>query len=448
MKTLVTPKKQARTGQGPKVALISLGCPKNTVDSEAMLGLLSRAGFRVGSQPDKAEIIIVNTCGFIGPAKEESIDAILEAGRLRTDGPCRKLIVAGCLAERYREELKKELIEVDDFLGIHELTKIVQLAGGRTTGIPTLTRNGVLPRTLSTPPAMAYLKISEGCDNRCGYCAIPMIRGSLRSRPPAAIIKEAKKLAGDGVIELTLVAQDSTSYGLDLDPQVRLGDLLSEINRIRRLRWIRLLYLHPARVNRKLLDRLQTQPKVCAYFDIPFQHVSGAILRKMGRPGSGELYLKKIEMVRETFPRSVIRSSFIIGFPGEDRSVFSELLAFLKAAKLDYAGAFLYSPEEGTKTYALGDPVSKRTKERRWHRFMQLQAEITAERNEARVGTIEDVLVEHRVKEKPGWLAGRTRGQAPEIDGVTYFQGPARPGTLVRTKIIGADVYDLIGRVL
>lgn len=435
-----------------KVGFISLGCPKNRVDSEFMLGLLEREGLTPVQDPHEADVLVVNTCTFIEQAQSESIRAILEAAQWKEKGRCRALVVTGCLAQRYGQELRREMPEIDVVLGtgrIEELPHLVKEAlNGRTAvdvGAPGYTP-GLAPRLLSTPPYLGYLKIAEGCDNRCSFCIIPSVRGRYRSRPPEVLVEEAAALAALGVKELVIVAQDVTAYGHDLSPKTSLEDLLRRLDRLDDVRWIRLLYTYPSRLGNSLLDTIASSRRILPYLDLPLQHASAKVLREMRRPGDGESYLRLIEDIRRQLPGVILRSSFIVGFPGEDESDFEELLTFLQQAALDRVGVFIYSPQEGTPAAERSDQVPAKIKEERHRRAMELQQEIARRQNQKRVGQVHDFLIEGTLG--GGRLAGRWEGQAPEIDGRTILRLPTKrgrpptPGTFYSIVITGAGPYD------
>jgi len=436
-----------------KVGFISLGCPKNLVDSELMLGQLVEQGYTLTPAEREAEVIVVNTCSFIGPAREEAIDTILEAARWKKEGACRWLVVTGCLVQQHRDELARALPEVDAFLGVSEFHRLGEalaaLPQGQRpllVGPPTRPYPEHAPRCLATPPWTAYLKIAEGCDGVCTFCTIPQIRGPFRSRPPEAVLAEAERLAHQGVKELILVAEDTTQYGHDLAGRRLLPELLRDLASIAGVRWLRLLYAYPTRVDDRLIDVLATEPKVCAYLDLPLQHGDNAILKAMGRAGRRESYLRLIARLRERIPDLALRSTFIVGFPGETRARFEALGDFLLQAQLDRVGFFLYSPEPGTPAAARPGRVSERTAARRLEELSQLQADISTRRNERFVGRTLTVLLETWSPEEKAWR-GRSYRDAPDIDGCVYVQAdPAlQPGHFVEVRITRAGVHDLWG---
>ncbi|MFH7321114.1 30S ribosomal protein S12 methylthiotransferase RimO [Desulfurivibrio sp. D14AmB] len=448
------------------VHLTSLGCPKNLVDSEVMLGLLLEQGFTPVSEPEEADILLVNTCGFIQSAVEEGIDTILGLIELRKN-PTVRVVVTGCMVKRYGADLVKELPEVDLFLGTEEVATIADrlralAAGGscavlpgaadrfREQGeIPPFLMNSELPRRLATPTHRAYLKVTEGCDNRCSYCLIPSIRGDLRSRALPDILREARGLAAAGVKELTLVAQDLTAYGLDLRGGPKLADLLHGLLRDTDIPWIRLLYLYPSRVKSDLIALVAEQPRILPYFDLPFQHVSDRVLKAMNRPYGEAMIRELVGEIRRLLPGATIRSTFMVGFPGEEEEDLERLAAFMADCRLDHVGIFTYFNEEGCAASVLPRQCPDELKERRRDRLMALQAEISLAANQARVGRVEEVLVEGVSGESELLLEGRTRHQAPEVDGCVYIaDGQCRAGDLVRVKITEAHPYDLVGEIV
>lgn len=438
-----------------RVGMVSLGCPKNLVDAEVMLGLLRDAGYKIVNREESADVLIVNTCGFIGPAKEESIEAILELARFKERGRCKALIVTGCLAQRYPSELEKELPEVDAFVGTGEFCHVVgvvkrALEGQRVTlvGEPGFIYDHKTPRCLATPSYTAYLKIAEGCDNRCSYCVIPSIRGRYRSRPVESLVAEAESLAKSGVRELILVAQDTTRYGEDIYGRPRLQDLLRAVSRVDGIVWLRFLYTYPTRISHGLIEAVAEEPKVCKYIDIPLQHASERILRMMRRRGSIREVRELIGRIRDRIPGVVLRSSFIVGFPGETEADFKELLGFLGEMEFEHAGVFKYSPEEGTEAALLGECVAEEVKERRFHEAMEAQRRISRRKNEERLGRTYKVLIEAPAPE--GGLVGRSEAEAPEIDGLIYVTGHEnlRAGEFREVRITGAGDYDLVGKLI
>ncbi len=431
------------------VGLVSLGCSKNRVDSEVMLGILTQNGYRVVADPVQADVILVNTCGFIQSAKEESIDAILEMAQYKSGGRLKKLIVTGCLSQRYGQQIRDDMPEVDAILGVAEyqnLPEILEEAfrGERPlrTGTSSRFPDPDVPRLLTTPSHSAYVKISDGCDNRCAYCAIPLIRGGYQSRPADAILKECRLLAERGTTELTLIAQDTSRYGSDIPGSPDLAGLLEAVSEIEGVKWVRALYCYPDTVDERLLTAIQTLPKVCKYLDLPLQHISGELLRQMNRRGSPEHIRALVEVCREK--GILVRTTFIVGFPGETEEQFNELLDFVRWARFGRLGAFTYSPEEGTSAAYMADQIADDVKQDRLDRLMLLQQEISLELNKARIGETCEVLVESF---EDGRYAGRSRLEAPEVDGVIRFKSRKnlKPGEYVRVRITGASHYDLSG---
>lgn len=441
-----------------KVYFISLGCAKNRVDSEVMLGRLAARGFPLTRDPQEAEVVIVNTCGFIESAVKESIETILEAARLKQEGLCRVLGVAGCLPQRYKESLAADLPEVDFFVGTEALWQVAervkQALAGKNAPSCDLRPDERLwtrpwKRTLTTPPGTAYLKIAEGCSNRCAYCTIPDIRGPFRSRDPDTILREARDLGRRGIRELVIVAQDSTAYGRDLAVPYPLGRLIAELAAIEEVRWLRLLYLRPERITLDLLETLAGLDKFCPYLDIPIQHVSGKVLKAMNRPYRKADLLKLIRRIRQTWPQSALRTTVMVGFPGEGEQEFEELLDFVQEVAFEHLGVFRYSPEEETPAAVLPGRADKRTSLKRYNRLMGLQKKISLKKNRGYVGRVEPVLITGPSAESEFLLEGRTRFQAPEVDGVVYItDGIPVVGEINAVKITEAQAYDLVGAVL
>jgi ribosomal protein S12 methylthiotransferase len=437
-----------------KVALISLGCPKNLVDSEMMLGQLKIHGYELTTNADDADVIVVNTCGFLGAAAQESVDALLEAAERKKGGRCRAVIAAGCMTQRFGTEAAAALPEVDGFIGVGQvqvLPGVVRqaLGGERAAPLqgPSAGFEGYGLRIRSTPPWSAYVKVSEGCDRKCAFCVIPSIRGPMVSRPIETIVAEAEALAAEGARELVLVGQDPTRYGVDLGRGFRMAKLLRRLARIEPLRWVRLMYLFPDRSVDALIEVIAEEQRVCKYVDIPFQHASRSVLRRMNRPGSGEEYLRFLEKLRLACPDVSVRSTFITGFPGETEPDFAELLQFVEAAQLDWVGVFPYSREEGSPAYAMTEQVPKKVAEARRRELMRRQREISAVRRRQWVGREIEVLVE-RVAADGRKGVGRSAGQAPEIDGVVRVSAGTRqpalvPGEFVRSLVRGSTAYDM-----
>jgi ribosomal protein S12 methylthiotransferase len=447
---------------GKRVHIVSLGCPKNLVDSEVMAGILAETGYLLTDLPEEADILLVNTCAFILPAREEAISEILRMAdwKKRGKGPCTHLVVTGCLPQRYGKELVEALPEVDLFLGTAEVPNIgrhldrlpsVPKGGIRrrsAIGRPTFLMNAGHRRLISTSANSAYIKIADGCSNRCAYCVIPSIRGEARSRGIADIVKEAEALAGRGVRELIVTAQDTTAYGIDRKEKPTLDRLLRELAGVEGLSWIRLLYTYPSRLTGELLRTIADEKKICPYLDIPIQHSDDAILAAMHRRGDNALIRKAIAEAREIIPGVALRTSLIVGFPGETPRRFENLLAFVREIRFDHLGVFPYSREEGTEAAAFRSRISEREKERRREIVMEEQAEISREINSGLIGTQQEVLVEGK-GELPGYNhVGRCRRQAPEIDGVTHLRGgDPETGAIVSCRIVAADDYDLFAEI-
>ncbi|MDR2560495.1 MAG: 30S ribosomal protein S12 methylthiotransferase RimO [Holophagales bacterium] len=437
-----------------KIGLISLGCPKNLVDSEVMLGHLRQGGHVITKDMAEAEILIINTCGFIKSAKEESIQAILEAASMKRQGRCKKLVVAGCLVERHREELLAEMPEIDAVAGTREVEQIFEVIENCGRGLtkpadPLYMYSERSPRVLSTHPGMAYIKISEGCSHSCAFCAIPSIRGPQRSRPMAGILEEARRLVGQGVQELILVGQDTTDYGSDIGQPRALESLVRELGKISGLKWFRIQYAYPNRLSESLLEAIAETGNCCKYFDVPLQHVSPGVLKSMGRGGGRAQFIGMLQRIRERVLGSFVRSSFIVGFPGEDDAAFGELLDFVIEAQFDHLGVFAYSREEGTPAYPLGDTVHWRTKEKRRRILMEAQQGISRAKNQAMVGQLLEVLVEGTHEESESILIGRHQGQAPEIDGsVLIVDGRPELYKIQSVLVTEAHAYDLVGVIV
>lgn len=441
-----------------KVFIQSLGCPKNLVDSEVMSGCLRAGGYQFVDAPEDADIMLVNTCGFINPAVVEGIDAILALSQIKEANPSCKLVVTGCMVQRYGEELRKELPEVDLFLGVDQVEDIVgklqgvaseKISPGINLSEPRYLMNSMTPRALSTPPFRAYLKITEGCSNRCSYCLIPSLRGPLRSRPLADLIREAQLLETGGTKELTLIAQDLTAYGLDLGPKrERLLDLLQALLTETAIPWIRMLYLYPMRLDERILELVAENERLLPYFDIPLQHISNQVLRAMNRPYDRNSIENLLTSIRKRLPGAAIRTTFMVGFPGETTEDVEQLAGFMADQKLNNVGIFTYSNEDGCEAAKLPGQCEEDVKEARKERLMSLQAEISLALNRRLIGTIQPVLVEGLSRESDLLLEGRTRFQAPEIDGCVYITaGNTIPGAIVEVKITDAHHYDLVGEI-
>lgn len=435
-----------------KVGMISLGCSKNQVDSEIMLGLIDKGGYEIVNRSEDADIIIINTCGFIESAKQEAIDTILEQALYKKQGKCQKLIVTGCLAQRYGNELLKEIPEIDSVVGVSRYTDILDAIEdqGRKEYLENCADHWEIleqnpDRVLTTLPGTAYLKIAEGCDNRCSYCAIPYIRGGYRSRGMTSLIEEAKRLAEKGVKELIVIAQDITRYGQDLQDGTNLVCLLKELCKIEELKWIRLLYCYPDRITDELLDLMAQESKICKYLDIPLQHVNPNIIDRMNRRFSKLQAQQLIDKIRKKVPGVVLRTTYIVGFPGEGQEEFEELKTFIENCPFNHAGVFAYSREEGTPAAEFLDQVDDTTKVKRKNTLMAIQRKISKRFNRKFVGKILDVLIEG--EDSPGIYIGRHYGQAPEIDGhvFVFSKQPLKLGYFVPVKITKAYDYDLLG---
>lgn len=428
-----------------KAGMISLGCSKNRVDSEYILAELANVGFTLTPDPAEAEVILVNTCGFITPAKEESINAILEMAAYKESGKCRVLVGTGCLTERYSRELSQELPELDLIWGVGDhkglVRRICQMAGFAPA-------EGCCPRILTTPAYSAYLRIADGCDNRCTYCAIPLIRGPRRSVPMEDLLAEAERLAADGVVELTVIAQDTSAYGIDLYGKPMLRELLLALCKIEGFHWVRVLYTYPNTVDEALVDAIIAAPKLVPYLDMPIQHIAPDALRRMNRHGTAAHIRHMLEYVREKSEDFILRTTVITGFPGETEEEFAQLAEFLQTHPFDRLGAFAYSLEEGTPAAMMPDQIDEETKKRRLDTIMQAQRAISLARNQARVGREYEVLVEGV---EGGMAYGRSYAEAPEVDGSIRFhfntQAPT-PGSFVQVRITKAGPYDLWGEML
>jgi len=436
-----------------KVGFMSLGCPKNLVDSEVMLGHLRLKGFTITPSFEEAEILVVNTCGFIESAKKESIEAILQAAAYKKDGACRKLVVAGCLVERYRDQLLADLPEIDACLGTRDIEHIAEVLGASDRLFEPERDPGYLyseasPRLLTTPKASAYLKISEGCDHSCAFCIIPAIRGPQRSRSIASVVAEARRLVAGGVLEINLVGQDTTDFGRDLGDPDALEKLVRALGEVEGLRWFRIHYAYPNRLTPGLLRAMGETPNCAKYLDMPLQHGDAGVLKAMARGGGRAPFLKLLEKARKLVPGVFIRSNFIVGFPSEDEAAFGELKAFVEEARFEHVGVFTYSLEEGTPAFALGDPVPARTKQSRKRQIMELQQKIARSRNRALEGQVLEVLVEGCHEETELVYKGRHMGQAPEVDGgVLIVGGEVAVNTIQKVRITKGHAYDLVGEV-
>ncbi|NWG01966.1 MAG: 30S ribosomal protein S12 methylthiotransferase RimO [Syntrophaceae bacterium] len=433
--------------------LVSLGCPKNLVDSEVILGLLSKAGYQLTTDPSRAEILIVNTCAFIEEATKEAIENIIHLSRFKKEGGCRRLIVCGCLPQRYGKVLEKELPEVDYFVGtgdFQNLPKLLAQPPKRRSFLskPTFLYNENTPRILSTPPFLAYLKIAEGCSDACTFCTVPAIRGRYQSRKLRSILDEAQKLAKQGVQELILIAQDTTAYGRDLHDGTNLEKLLRKLVSIEGFRWIRILYAYPKmdHFTDGLLELMAQEEKICHYLDLPIQHIDDEILKRMGRRSMGAEIRRLLQKIKTFLPGVSLRSSFIVGFPGEKETQFNALLDFIEEIQFDHLGAFKYSSEEGTRASRLPHPIPETLKEERLRILMGIQKKISLKKYQEMVGQKKVVLVE-RSQRGQGVLRGRIQTQAPEIDGSVILKGKARPGDWVEVRITQALPYDVVGHI-
>jgi ribosomal protein S12 methylthiotransferase len=472
----------------PKVGFVSLGCPKNLVDSEVMMGILAQAGAELTARAEDADVIVVNTCSFIESAQQESVNAVLEMARRKTDGRARKLVVAGCLVERFRDEIRKSIPEVDAVVGTGELENILAAAGvaaapvadppfkiltsrregdarakqgrfsreswdGAMADLPNYLYYEDTPRVLATPNYTAYIKIAEGCDHPCSFCIIPQLRGKFRSRRFESVIAEAERLARSGVREITLIGQDTTCYGEDFGLKDGLALLLEKLTRIEDLRWIRFLYAYPNKITGRLLETIAAHDKICSYIDVPLQHASASVLKRMKRGGGVEVFLRSIEKVRRTIPDVTLRTSFIVGFPGETEKEFEELCDFVREAEFDWMGCFGYSDQEGAGAFSLQEKISAREIERRRKNLMQIQRRICKQKRQAQVGREFELLLEGPSQESELLLEGRTRAHAPEIDGKVFVNDlpeglQPHPGQFYRCVVTEAYDYDLVAKIV
>ena len=473
----------------PKIGFVSLGCPKNLVDSEVMMGLVARAGAELTTHAEDADIIVVNTCSFIESAQQESVNTILEMAAHKTGGRAKKLVVAGCLVERFRDQIRKDIPEVDAVVGTGELENILAATGvaptpapsdspfvvlpsrpegdararqgrfsreswdGAISDLPNYLYDDATPRILATPRHMAYIKIAEGCDHPCSFCIIPQLRGQFRSRRFESVVAEAERLAQSGVREVTLIGQDTTCYGEDFGLQDGLALLLGKLAAIEELRWIRFLYAYPNKITTKLLETIAAHDKICSYMDVPLQHASASVLKRMKRGGGSEVFLRSISKMRRIIPDLTLRTSFIVGFPGETEKEFEELCDFVREAQFDWMGTFAYSDQEGAAAYALDKKLSPREIERRRKHLMGIQREISKKKKKALVGREFDLLLEGESEESELLLEGRTAMHAPEIDGKVFVnQFPddlaPLPGHFYRCQITDAHDYDLVAKIV
>jgi ribosomal protein S12 methylthiotransferase len=442
-----------------KVGFVSLGCPKNLVDSEVMMGILTREGYELTPRADEAEILVVNTCSFIESAQKESVDAILEMAEHKKFGAARKLIVAGCLVERFRDQILEQVPEVDAVVGTGEVERILEAVHGDLRVLPAappaFLYHDLTPRVITTPRHAAYIKIAEGCDHPCTFCIIPQLRGAFRSRRFESVVREAENLAASGAREITLIGQDTTSYGEDLGLRDGLAQLLERLAQVEDLLWVRFLYAYPNRVTQKLLDTLAAYPRLAKYMDMPLQHASRNVLARMKRGSHGDAFLKLLERIRTTIPGVSLRTSFIAGFPGETEKDFEELCDFVSAANLDWMGVFEYSDVDNANSYTLDEKVDAATITDRRNRLMAIQMKISREKLRAWKSRTATALVEGPSKDNPLVWEARLEGMAPDIDGKLYLTDielpsgeTAETGDVARVEILKADVYDLIGRVV
>jgi ribosomal protein S12 methylthiotransferase len=493
---------EPQTAPSPKVGFVSLGCPKNLVDSEVMMGILSSNGAQITARAEDADIIVVNTCSFIDTAKQESVDTILEMAAHKATGRAKKLVVTGCLVERYRNEIQKNIPEVDAIVGTGELEQILAASGiqshapqgdspfvilnsssasqqlksgvaerpegtareeagrfsrsewdGAVADLPNYLYDENTPRILATPKYSAYIKIAEGCDHPCSFCIIPQLRGKFRSRRFESVVAEAQRLAKQGVKEITLIGQDTTCYGEDLGLKDGLADLLDRLAQIEELQWVRFLYAYPNKVTKRLLETIAKNPKIPNYIDVPLQHAAPDVLKRMKRGAHADIFLKSIEEMRRIVPDLTLRTSFIVGFPGETEEDFNQLCNFVKAAQFDWLGVFSYSDEEGAKAFELDEKVAPREIERRRKKLMSLQKQISRRKRKALIGRQLDVLLQGPSEETDMLWEGRTAMHAPEIDGKVYINDFAEyenvePGQVYRCEITEAHDYDLVARLL
>jgi ribosomal protein S12 methylthiotransferase len=443
----------------PKVGFVSLGCPKNLVDSEVMMGVLARDGFELTPRADEADVLVVNTCSFIEPAQKESVEAILEMAEHKKFGAAKKLIVAGCLVERYRDQILSQIPEVDAVVGPGEVERILEAVRGDLRVLPAeppaFLYHDLTPRILTTPKHAAYIKIAEGCDHPCTFCIIPQLRGKFRSRRFESVVREAENLAANGTREITLIGQDTTSYGEDLGLRDGLAQLLAALAGVDDLLWVRFLYAYPNRVTQKLLDTLASHPRLAKYMDMPLQHASRNVLARMKRGAHGDAFLKLLERIRTTIPGVTLRSSFIVGFPGETEKDFDELCDFVRAGQFDWLGVFEYSDVDHAGSFALDGKVEAEVITDRRNRLMAMQKKISRESLRRWKGRTETALLEGPSQENPMVWEARLQAMAPEIDGKLYLTDIELPdgrladtGDAVRVEITKTDAYDLIGKVV
>jgi ribosomal protein S12 methylthiotransferase len=489
-KTPVNPPAERSPARPQKVGFVSLGCPKNLVDSEVMMGLLARAGAELTRRAEDADVIVVNTCSFIESAQQESVNTILEMAGHKTGGKAKKLVVAGCLVERFRDQIRRDIPEVDAVVGTGELEKILAATGissqataqsnspfvvlqsrpegdaraaqgrfsresweGAVRDLPNYLYDDATPRILATPGHMAYIKIAEGCDHPCTFCIIPQLRGQFRSRRFESVVAEAERLAQSGVREITLIGQDTTCYGEDFGLKDGLALLLEKLAAIEDLRWVRFLYAYPNKITGKLLETIAGHEKICSYMDVPLQHASATVLKRMKRGGGADVFLRSIAKMRRLVPDLTLRTSFIVGFPGETEKEFEELCDFVREAQFDWMGAFAYSDQDGASAYALDKKLSPREIERRRKHLMSIQRQISKKKKKALVGRELDLLLEGESEETELLLEGRTAMHAPEIDGKVFVNDfpeeiDPQPGQFYRCEITEAHDYDLVAKIL
>ena len=489
-KTPVNPPAERSPARPQKVGFVSLGCPKNLVDSEVMMGLLSRAGAELTRRAEDADVIVVNTCSFIESAQQESVNTILEMAGHKTGGKAKKLVVAGCLVERFRDQIRRDIPEVDAVVGTGELEKILAATGissqttaqsnspfvvlqsrpegdaraaqgrfsretwdGAVGDLPNYLYDDATPRILATPGHMAYIKIAEGCDHPCTFCIIPQLRGQFRSRRFESVVAEAERLAQSGVREITLIGQDTTCYGEDFGLKDGLALLLEKLAAIEDLRWVRFLYAYPNKITGKLLETIAGHEKICSYMDVPLQHASAGVLKRMKRGGGADVFLRSIAKMRRVVPELTLRTSFIVGFPGETEKEFEELCDFVREAQFDWMGAFGYSDQDGASAYALDKKLSPREIERRRKHLMGIQRQISKKKKKALVGRELDLLLEGESEETELLLEGRTAMHAPEIDGKVFVNDfpeeiDPQPGQFYRCQITEAHDYDLVAKII
>ncbi len=490
-KTLSVPLLDAAENARPaptKVGFVSLGCPKNLVDSEVMMGMLAGAGAQLVSGAEEADVIVVNTCSFIASAQQESVNTILEMAKQKTGGRARKLVVAGCLVERFRNEIRQNIPEVDAVVGTGELESILAAVGlapapaphspfnilqsrpegdaraaqgrfsretwdGAIADLPNYLYDEATPRVLATPRHTAYIKIAEGCDHPCSFCIIPQLRGKFRSRRFESVIAEAERLASSGVREITLIGQDTTCYGEDFGLKDGLSLLLEKLAGINDLRWIRFLYAYPNKITGRLLETIATHDRICSYIDVPLQHASPGVLKRMKRGGGADIFSRSIEKMRRTIPGVTLRTSFIVGFPGETETEFEELCQFVRDSEFDWMGTFGYSDQEGAGAFSEGKKLSEREIERRRKHLMQIQRKISKRKKKAHVGKEFDLVLEGISEESELLLQGRTPMHAPEIDGKVFVNDvpeglEPKPGEFYRCQVTEAHDYDLVARIV